>query len=117
MHEMFIDQGGQYYLPDLESAGKSHPPKFKLEYLTYAVDRLHPPPGANESTFLYPVPLRQLPRRLRNESVASSKYAPYGMADLTIPSWIELARAMAKRKNTKLRRRFKKYMFMGGEEG
>jgi endopolyphosphatase len=38
------------------------------------------------------------------------------MDDLTIPSWIKLARTLAEPTQKKLRRRFKKYMFMGGKE-
>lgn len=91
----------------------THPPKFKLEYLTFDPTALHP--QNNESRFHYPVPLQHLPRSLRNSTVTISKYAPYRMNDLTIPSWLCLARKLAKSK--KLRKRFKEYMFMGGEEG
>lgn len=110
----------QYYLPNMSGTEK-HPPKWKLEYLTFAPARLHPPAGAGAGESLvkfdYPVPLKHLPRSLRNATVTKSKYAPYKMADLTVPSWATLARRLAKTKNEKLRRRFKKYMYMGaGEE-
>ncbi|KIM90809.1 hypothetical protein PILCRDRAFT_811290 [Piloderma croceum F 1598] len=104
----------QYYIPDLGSANKTHPPKFKLEYLTFDPTALHP--QNNETSYHYPVPLRNLPRSLRNTTIVKSKYAPYRMNDLTIPSWVNLARKLAKPKKKKLRKRFKKYMFMGGEE-
>jgi endopolyphosphatase len=104
----------KYYIPDLGSANETHPPKFKLEYLTFDPTALHP--QNNETSYHYPVPLRNLPRSLRNTTIVKSKYAPYRMNDLTIPSWVNLARKLAKPKKKKLRKRFKKYMFMGGEE-
>ena len=107
---------------------EKHPPKWKLEYLTYELARLHPPaavvvaPGGEEQSgaavkFDYPIPLRHLPKSLRNATVAKSKFAPYGMADLTVASWTKLARQLAKPKSEKLRRRFRKFMYMGaGQE-
>jgi len=105
----------QYFIPGIASANATHPPKFKLEYLTFDPAALHP--QNNETGFHYSVPLRNLPRSLRNSTITESKYAPYRMKDLTIPSWISLARELAKPKRKKLRKRFKKYMFMGGKEG
>jgi len=105
----------KYFIPDLASANATHPPKIKLEYLTFNPTALHP--QNNHTDFHYPVPLRNLPRSLRNSTITKSKYAPYRMSDLTIPSWIKLAQKLAKPKQKKLRKRFKKFMFMGGEEG
>ncbi|KAF5387835.1 hypothetical protein D9615_000419 [Tricholomella constricta] len=109
----------QYYLPDLEDANKTHRPRFKLEYLTFAPRLLHPPPTADGAggEFHYPIPLQHLPAGLRDSRVMESRYAPYEMADLTIPSWVELAQKLGDAKYRKLRRRFRKYMYMGGEEG
>ncbi|KAF8076398.1 endopolyphosphatase, partial [Lyophyllum atratum] len=81
----------QYYMPDLEDANKTHRPRFRLEYLTFAPKMLHPPPFGKGHRFQYPIPLRHLPKSLRDSGVTESKYAPYEMEDLTIPSWIELA--------------------------
>ncbi|PPQ94043.1 hypothetical protein CVT25_009891 [Psilocybe cyanescens] len=107
----------QYYIPELEKANKTHPPQFELEYLTYPPDGLHPKKEKNaERDFLYPVPVKLLPEPLRDPGVVKSKYAPYGMQDLTIPSWIRLARQLAEGKRQKLRKRFRKYMFLGGKE-
>ena len=106
----------QYYMPNLTGTAR-RPPKWKLEYLTFAPQALHPPAAATTAqreTFAYPIPLKRLPRTLRDANVTASKYAPYGMEDLTIPSWAGLARRLAKAgKNSKLRRRFRQYMYQG----
>ncbi|KAH9936952.1 Metallo-dependent phosphatase-like protein [Amylocystis lapponica] len=108
----------QFYLPALNSTGatKKHPPKYKLEYLTHPLSLVYPPISEAEPTFHYPIPLRHLPRSLRKGPVSESKYAPYGLADLTIPSWTELAQRLAQGGEKKLRRRFRKYMYMGADE-
>lgn len=109
----------QYYLPNMSGTAK-HPPKWKLEYLTFEPARLHPPAGAVAvaSKFEYPIPLKHLPRSLRNATRTTSRFAPYRMPDLTVASWTGLARRLAKAKNEKLRKRFKRYMYMGaGREG
>ncbi|RDB22520.1 Endopolyphosphatase [Hypsizygus marmoreus] len=109
----------QYYLPNLKDANKTHEPRFKLEYLTFPPQLLHPPAvrADGRHDFRYPIPLRHLPRSLRNASTTESKYAPYGMADLTIGSWMKLAQELGDANSKKLRKRFRKYMYMGGEEG
>jgi len=107
----------QYYIPKLESADKKHPPKVKLEYLTFPVSLLHPARAEDEATFWYPIPLRHLPKSLRNATVTASKFAPYGLADLTIASWTDLAQRLAVGAERKLRKRFRKYMYMGTDEG
>lgn len=129
-------------------------PKFRLEYLTYALPSLYPPPSSAGSEdddeiepgsdagdvraptsrsldvekkrgknkrgggFAYPVPLKQLPRSLRvqNETRTKSKYAPYRLADLTVGSWVKFARRLGDKERTKLRARFTRFMYMGGEE-
>ncbi|KZT12740.1 uncharacterized protein LAESUDRAFT_13671 [Laetiporus sulphureus 93-53] len=108
----------QYYIPrsKLEAGDKKHAPKYKLEYLTYPVSVLHPPRVADTGTFLYPIPLRHLPKSLRNATITKSKYAPYSLADLTIPSWTDLARRLGDVTEKKLRKRFRRFMYMGGEE-
>ena len=101
------------------------PPKWKLEYLTFEPSKLHPPnvtmvatpqwgntTGAKEG-FVYPVPLKRLPRKLRTPGVKKSKYLAYQMADLTIPSWVRLVKRLGKKKNEKLRERFRRFMYMG----
>ena len=115
----------QYFMPNLTGSEK-HPPKWKLEYLTFALPALHPPPTAvasNDSDadaqkkkdgFMYPIPLKHLPRKLRDANVTKSKFAPYAMEDLTIPSWTGLARRLARAgKSSTLRKRFRRYMYMG----
>jgi endopolyphosphatase len=64
--------------------------------------------------FAYPVPPKLLPKSLRKPGVKKSKYTPYKMKDLTIASWIRCGRRLVDKK--KLRKRFRKYMFAGGEE-
>ncbi|KAH9006990.1 Metallo-dependent phosphatase-like protein [Lactarius hatsudake] len=103
----------QYYLPEERMANKTDKPKFKLEYLTYSLDALHPGDTEEAAEFEYPVPLKQLPKGLREENVTSSKFAPYRMEDLTIPSWVGLARRLGDPTKAKLRKRFKQYMYMG----
>ncbi|KAG2156070.1 Metallo-dependent phosphatase-like protein [Suillus clintonianus] len=98
----------QYYIPQVEEYDESHEPRFKLEYLTFPISSLHLADG--------PVPLRNLPKSLREAGVTESEFAPYGMHDLTIPSWLDLACKLGKPREKKLRKRFKKYMYMGGSE-
>ncbi|KAF4619842.1 hypothetical protein D9613_005070 [Agrocybe pediades] len=113
-NQLFTPLGyAQYYAPGLAQANKTHGPQFELEYLTYRVEALHPDGGA-EKGFQYPVPLRHLPEELREAGVGKSKYLPYKMRDLTIGSWIRLAREIADDKRRKLRKRFRKYMSVGG---
>ncbi|PCH41204.1 endopolyphosphatase [Wolfiporia cocos MD-104 SS10] len=106
----------QYYLPALDASSKKHPPKYRLEYLTYPLALLHPPDAAAEAQFAYPIPRRHLPKSLRNATRSESKYAPYRLEDLTIPSWTGLARRLAEGTEEKLRKRFRKYMYMGADE-
>ncbi|KAF9057569.1 hypothetical protein BJ165DRAFT_1397817 [Panaeolus papilionaceus] len=111
----------QYYIPNLALANETHPPGFEMEYLTYPLESLHP--GSDSSgvgngeadDFVYPVPVRHLPESLRRPgSEAESAYAPYGMEDLTIGSYVKLARKVANKK--KLQKVFRQYMFQGGSE-
>lgn len=83
--------------------------------MTFRPQDLHP--HNNETLFDYPVPLRNLPRSLWNDTITKSKYTPYRMRDLTVSSWITLARKFADPKHKKLRKKFEKFMFMGGVEG
>ncbi|PPQ98547.1 hypothetical protein CVT24_004038 [Panaeolus cyanescens] len=110
----------QYYIRNLEQANKTHGPGFELEYLTYPLESLHPGTsssgvGSEEADdFVYPIPVRHLPESLRRPGIGDSYYAPYGMEDLTIGSYMGLAKNVAKRR--KLQRLFRQYMFQGGEE-
>ena len=103
-------------MPQLGKANKKTPPQFELEYMTYPLELLHPAGAGPEGEFVYPVPLPLLPESLRTPGLEKSKYAPYQMRDLTIPSWIRLGQRIADEKRTKLRKRFRKYMFLGGDE-
>ena len=105
--------GHQYYLPKDRLLNRTKKPKFKLEYLTHRLEALHPGDVARDDEFQYPIPLKQLPRSLREGNRTSSKFAPYEMKDLTIPSWVGLARRLGDSSRKKLRRRFKQYMYMG----
>lgn len=102
----------QYYLPE-DRLIRTKKPKFKLEYLTHKLEALHLEDVARSEGFHYPVPLKQLPKSMREGNGTSSKFAPYGMSDLTIPSWVGLARRLGDPSRKKLRRRFKRYMYMG----
>ncbi len=87
--------GLQYWMPNVGEANGTVRPKFRLEYLTYALPSLHPPSGAGEDEpehqlklnsgpdpeiaskktprFTYPVPLKQLPRSLRTPNATRTK--------------------------------------------
>lgn len=105
-------------------ANRTHRPKFKLEYLTYALPSLRADLSGDAINSLegdelqarYPVPLKELPRSLRNGTRTKSRYAPYGLPDLTVGAWMKLGRRLGNAKHTKLRRRFAEFMYMGGEE-
>lgn len=101
-------------MPTLGTANKTRPPGWELEYVTYELSALHPPEGATEAEvarFVYPIPPDLLPRDL-DKTASESNLAPYGMRDLTLGSWVKLARKLAKKK--KLWKRFKEYMYLGG---
>ncbi|CAG8676594.1 686_t:CDS:1 [Acaulospora colombiana] len=104
----------QYYLPDVAEATEKKPPKFKLEYVTHAVEALRPPNTTDANVtrkWIPPVPKHLLPKSLRQENRTKSKFAPYTMDDLTIPSWIELATRLGKSK--KMWQKFLGFMYMG----
>ncbi|TFK75900.1 endopolyphosphatase [Pluteus cervinus] len=109
----------QYYLPNLKDANEEQKPAYELEYMTFQPALLHPEAadGGSGEIFWYPIPLQQLPRSLRNSSVTESKFAPYAMADLTVGSWLELGRRLGDKTETALRKKFRKYMYLGGSEG
>jgi len=104
-------------MPDLEEATKKHPPKYKLEYVTHAIEALRPPSNTSihgvrkKGGWIPPVPKHLLPKSLRHGNRSSSKFAPYELEDLTIPKWIHLARSLGKSK--KMWKRFLGYMYMG----
>jgi endopolyphosphatase len=90
-------------------------PKYKLEYLTFPLESLHPPNDtALAKKWRPPVPRHLLPRSLHNVSRTRSRYAPYRMKDLTIPRWITLARKLAKRE--RLWNKFVGFMYMGEDQ-
>ncbi|KAG9123357.1 hypothetical protein FRC07_015054 [Ceratobasidium sp. 392] len=97
----------QFFIPPSSWAksNESHAPGYELEYVTYSLDALR----GNASL----VPKHLLPPELRAgsiESTTKSRYAPFELHDLTIPSWIKFARRMGKKK--KLWRRFEEAMFL-----
>lgn len=87
-------------------------------------------PSILNGTTKYPVPHHLLPPQLLNRSSSPSNrstaldvkprspkdLAPYNMADLTIPSYLKLARHLGKagtaKKKGKIWKRFKKYMYL-----
>ncbi|KAI5825266.1 hypothetical protein K523DRAFT_375771 [Schizophyllum commune Tattone D] len=110
----------QYYIPKLGKASKRRKPKFALEYVTYAREQLQ-----GEADGMLPVPRRHLPKELRegNGTAHAGKagrggLVPYGMSDLTVGSWVKLARKLGDEGHAKLRKRFKKFMYQGrGQQG
>ncbi|KIK68138.1 hypothetical protein GYMLUDRAFT_81588 [Collybiopsis luxurians FD-317 M1] len=101
----------QYFIPSLSDADKTDHPRFKLEYTTLPFSALFPREGQNETEFRYPIPLKNLPKSLRNGEI-KNKYFAFNMEDLTVGSWMELARRLGDRKETRLRKKFGKYMSM-----
>ncbi|KAF8341399.1 Metallo-dependent phosphatase-like protein [Cantharellus anzutake] len=101
----------QFYIPDLDEYKKEQRPQFSLEYMTYDLAVL-------DASSEYPVPHRLLPEPLRNSSSLrlewekTKNYVPYELADLTIESWLQLARRLGTGKHPKLWKRFKTYMYM-----
>lgn len=76
----------QYYMPDIGKADQTDGPKIRLEYVTWKS-------GDGE------------------EGSRTSRRAPYGMADLTVGSWVELGRELSSG-DGKMRERFHEYMFV-----
>jgi len=107
----------QYFIPSLSlmEADKTDVPRFKLEYTTFPAAALLPGPGQNESEFRYPIPLKNLPKYVR-KGQAKKKYFPYEMQDLTLGSWLELARRLGDSQEKKLRKMFRQFMYLGGKE-
>lgn len=86
--------------------GGTHAPQFELEYVTHTIAALHA-----EGDGGYPVPLGQLPDELRLGTAGEkSKYAPYGMEDLTVGSWMRMGRALVECRG--MQRRFRSFMTM-----
>ncbi|KAH8830912.1 endopolyphosphatase [Flagelloscypha sp. PMI_526] len=111
-NELFTPLGyAQYHLPGLDYIRKRRSLKYKLEYLTYQLELLHPL-NANDTAFVYPVPIQELPKSLRApmNATTTSKFAPYGLKDLTIPSWLGLGRRLGDEGEKKLRKKFKSFM-------
>jgi endopolyphosphatase len=114
----------QYYLPDLGESKKKSPPRYRMEYMTFDIDAIRPP-NHNETSvpdgemlrkrvhWVPPVPKHLLPKSLRDGNRTRSKFAPYKMNDLTIPSWIEFARELGGSK--RLWKQFIGFMYMGEE--
>ncbi|KAJ3778876.1 endopolyphosphatase [Lentinula raphanica] len=105
----------QYFIPHLKDANKFDDPEYKLEYTTMDASVLLPREGQNRSSFWYPIPMRNLPKSIQNGKM-KEKYFPYNMEDLTISSWLELARRLGDSKERRLREKFKEYMYLGGGE-
>lgn len=110
----------QYHIPHLEKAGKKHSPEVKLSYVTYSRSMLRPEEGF-EKDWHYPVPMKQLPRALREGNWTGhegQKFLPYELEDLTVGSWLSLGRRLADRTEKKLRKQYRKFMYHGlGHEG
>ncbi|KAF8306485.1 hypothetical protein DL93DRAFT_216749 [Clavulina sp. PMI_390] len=102
---------------DLKASQK---PRWNLEYMTYDIEVLN-------STSNYPVPSHLIPSQLFNNSTilsaspthsirdaSAEDLAPFGLRDLTIPSYLRLARQLGKAslKKKKLWTRFVTYMYM-----
>lgn len=92
-------------------------PKWKLEYTTFSRAALHPEAGP------VPIPLKELPKSLREKETETAagtdavkdgaKYLAYELGDLTIGSWLGLARRLGDESGEEatLRKRFRKFMY------
>jgi endopolyphosphatase len=56
------------------------------------------------------LPKKELPKKR-----AMKRYTPYGLPDLTVGSWVWLARRLGDAERKGLRLRFRQYMFFGRE--
>ncbi|KIJ20029.1 hypothetical protein PAXINDRAFT_153001 [Paxillus involutus ATCC 200175] len=109
----------QYYMPKLKEYDEDNEPEFELEYVTFPLSKLRiggEDMAGDESLMPPLIPSRNLPEELHGTGGIKTKYAPYNLDDLTIPSWLHLAWRLGQGQEKKLRRRFRKYMYMGGEE-
>ncbi|KAL5530139.1 hypothetical protein ACEPAF_6396 [Sanghuangporus sanghuang] len=97
----------QYWLPGLADISKNIKPKFKLEYTTMS---------KSEVRRLFP--MKELPKSLRNDDggddgaeVAKKgrKYTPYELSDLTIGSYLSLARRLGDSKEGRVRALFRRH--------
>jgi endopolyphosphatase len=117
----------QYYLRDVDSRSKE-PPEWQIEYTTYKLDNLLPPNGTHEthrSHHPLPIPLRLLPgydpdlfppqgeggeggggggadkdkdEKWEKFIQELKRITPWKMKDLTIPSYVKLARKLVAEK-------------------
>ncbi|KAF7332218.1 RFX-type winged-helix domain-containing protein [Mycena kentingensis (nom. inval.)] len=93
----------QYFIPHLEEGNKTEAPRFKLEYVTFEPSVLGGVEGWE------PIPAKRLP----SKGVRKGQ-AVYGLADLTVGSWVGLARRLAQEKREG--KAFHKFMYLGKEE-
>lgn len=100
---------GQYWMPGMENGTVEEEPEWELEYITHKVSALHPRRG-EEGGFVYPIPPGLLPGALQEGGEGGERFAPYEMDDLTIGSWMALARRLGKEK--KKWKEFKKFMYL-----
>ncbi|EIW71731.1 hypothetical protein TREMEDRAFT_27201, partial [Tremella mesenterica DSM 1558] len=95
----------QFYLPDMDQ-NKNHQPEWKIEYTTHRVEHLIP---SNTSMNLQlqppPIPLHLLPESFEK---ALKKITPWKMKDLTIGSYVKLARKLIADK--KMWKQFQNFM-------
>jgi endopolyphosphatase len=79
---------------------------FQLEYTTFARARLL---GCSDGEC--PIPRERLPQAsLRATSTITPRRAPYGMPDLTVGSWLALARRLGDSEEKTLRDLFGSFM-------
>lgn len=104
--------------PGLDADRGLFEPNFSPEPGTSTASKEKKSKKGERPGFAYPVPLKQLPRSLRapNATRTKSKYAPYKMADLTVGAWVKIGRRVGDKSRKKLRKRFARLMYMGGEE-
>lgn len=72
---------------------------------------LRPGEGQNETEFQYLIPLKNLPKSIQKGEI-KKKYFPYEMKDLTVGSWMDLARRLGDIKENGLRKKFKQLMYL-----
>lgn len=100
----------QYWMPGLGNGTVEEEPEWELEYITHKVSALHPGKGEEIGSFVYPIPPRLLPRALQEGGKGGKRLAPYEMDDLTIGSWMGLARRLGREKEKW--KQFKEFMYL-----
>jgi endopolyphosphatase len=93
----------QYYAPEIMSVRADEKPAFELEYTTFARKRLRGCAGVPDAPGEFCFPQGA-------DAATALRRAPYGMPDLTVGSWLALARRLGNPREKALRNEFGRLM-------